>query len=383
MLKSALVSLSSKLKLNKKNEKKAIGIFLAALLAIPTLVYFFYLTLFASPMYISNAHFAIRSPQVPMSEISFMTSFFRSGATATDTYIIVQYVHSVDMIQKLDKELHIIDHYSDSEYDYFSRLPKNSSMNAIQQYWGSVAGVANNADTGIISLTIRAYTPEMAQKISAAILLACEDLINSLNARSHKDSLALAMGELNNAESRLRDARNALQAFRERNTLFDPESSAKGTYEIIVRLEGELTQAKAMMSETLSYMKEDTPQVTALKMRINALEDQIAAENTRLTAENSRNDYALSSVIAEYQNLRFEESFAEKFVQSALTTLETTRIQALAKTIYLMPFEQPTLPDEALYPDALRQTFLLFLSLALILAFSTLILAAIREHAGF
>ncbi len=383
MLKSALVNLSSKLKINKKNEKKALGILLAALLFIPTAVYFLYLTLFASPMYISNAYFAIRSPQVPMSELSIMSTFFRSGPSATDTYIIVQYVHSVDMIQKLNKELDILEHYSDTAYDYFSRLPKGSTMYEIQQYWANVVKVANNADTGIISLSVYAYTPEMAQKISAAVLAACEELINSLNARSHKDSLALAMEEFRSAENRLRDARNALQAFRERNTLFDPESSAKGTYEIIVRLEGELTQAKALMAETLSYMKEDTPQVTALKMRISALEDQIAAENTRLTAENSKNDYALSSVIAEYQNLRFEEGFAEKFVQSALTTLESTRIQALAKTVYLIPFEQPTLPDDALYPDALKQTFLFFLALALTLAFSSLILAAIREHAGF
>ncbi len=383
MLKSVLANLSSKLKILKRNNKKAIWTFMGALLFVPTIIYFLYLAVFASPMYISSSFFAIRSPQMPMTEISFMTSFFRGGATATDTHIIVQYVHSMDMIQKLDKKLHVIDHYSSNKYDYFSRLPKNASMYEVQEYWASVVSVANNVDTGIISISVRAYTPEMAQQIGQSILEACEDLINSLNIRSHKDSLILATQELDNAETRLRAARKSLQDFRERNTLFDPESSAKGTYEIIIRLESELTQAKAALAEVLSYMRKDAPQANTLKMRITALEEQIAEENARLTAENTMNDSALSAVIAEYQNLRFEEGFAEKFVQSALTTLETTRIQALSKSIYLMPFEEPTLPDDALYPNVFRQTFLFFLALALILAFTSLIIAAIREHAGF
>ena len=57
--------------------------------------------------------------------------------------------------------------------------------------------------------------------------------------------------------------------------------------------------------------------------------------------------------------------------------------QADAQSLYIEAFERPTLPDESLYPRPIYFNIIFMVTALLLLGLVSLIIAAVREHAGF
>ena len=66
-----------------------------------------------------------------------------------------------------------------------------------------------------------------------------------------------------------------------------------------------------------------------------------------------------------------------------VSALESARVHEVAKSRYVVAFQQPTLPDESLYPRPFLFTAYVFVGALLLLGLGSLITASIREHAGF
>ena len=91
----------------------------------------------------------------------------------------------------------------------------------------------------------------------------------------------------------------------------------------------------------------------------------------------------MNSWIFQYENLMLDSEFAQKQLVSAMTALEQARAMALAKTQYVVPIQQPTLPDESRYPRTWMFTLCAFFGFFFLYGMIRLIIASIREHAGF
>ena len=66
-----------------------------------------------------------------------------------------------------------------------------------------------------------------------------------------------------------------------------------------------------------------------------------------------------------------------------MTSLEQARIQQMSQSRYVVAYQQPTLPDESLYPRPFLSTLYVFAGVLLFLGIVSLVWASIREHAGF
>ena len=90
-----------------------------------------------------------------------------------------------------------------------------------------------------------------------------------------------------------------------------------------------------------------------------------------------------AGVMADYERLMVDREFSEKRYLSALTSLEAARIRAEGQSRYLVAFSPPTLPEESVWPRRLPFTMLVFAGATLLFGIVSLVVAAIREHAGF
>ena len=111
------------------------------------------------------------------------------------------------------------------------------------------------------------------------------------------------------------------------------------------------------------------------------MEKQLASEKLRLAGE-ARPD-SLTSVAGEYEDLQTESEFARQQLVSAMTSLETARVKAEAKSRYVVAFQIPVLPDESLYPRPFLFTTYVLVGALVLVGLCSLIIAAVREHAGF
>ena len=102
-------------------------------LVLPTVLAFIYFLLLASPMYVSHASFAIRSADASSSSGMDIASMFlrTSGSTGNDTYIINDYIQSLDIAQDIDRELGVVAHYSSHDHDIISRLWSNPTQDEL------------------------------------------------------------------------------------------------------------------------------------------------------------------------------------------------------------------------------------------------------------
>ncbi len=66
---------------------------------------------------------------------------------------------------------------------------------------------------------------------------------------------------------------------------------------------------------------------------------------------------------------------------SRLAELETARVDALQKQLYLERLVQPNLPDKAMEPRRLRSTIALFIMSVVIWGVASVLVASVREHA--
>lgn len=359
--------------------EKELGIFVL----LPTMLTFGYCAFVASPMYESQTKFAVRSSIEQPIGIDIASQLFKTGSSSLqDARIVDAYLRSPDLVERLDSRLKLIDHYSDSHRDILSRLSSAPTLWDKESFWQRVSQSKIDVDSGIVTFTVRAYTPDMAQNIAASVLRQGEALINEMNERSRTDAIRLAESEVKVAQERIVKAQKALEAFRDEHKELDPKATATGLQSLVFELEGERAKVKAELAEARSYMKPTAPQVRALEKRLAAVETQLNAEKARI-AGSPAGGSTINSWVSQYENLMIESEFAQKQLTTAMSAYEQARSMALAKSRYLVAIQQPTLPDESRYPRTWVFTLCAFFGFFLIYGLVRLIVASIREHAGF
>lgn len=354
---------------------------MALFVGVPTVLVFLYLALFASPMYVSEAKFAVRSATEQAGGLDFATQIFKTASSTTqDAAVVTEYIESPDAFERLDKELAVKAHYSDRRWDVISRLSQNPTLYDKTTFWNFVASPVLDPDSGIVTFTVRAYTPEMAQKIASHVLKQSEALVNAMNERAREDAMKLAGEEVKRAQARLTKSQKALETFRDEHAEIDPKATASGLQTLVMDLEGQRATLKAQISEMAAYMRPDAPALKTLKTRLAAVEKQLSGEKQRLAGIGAG---AMNNWVSAYEALTIENEFAQKQLVSAMTAMESARVSLLSQSKYVVTIESPTLPDESRYPRTFEFTFCVLLGLLLLFGLGSLIVASIREHAGF
>ncbi|MBQ7456203.1 MAG: capsule biosynthesis protein [Desulfovibrio sp.] len=349
---------------------------------LPGICIFFYLLLFASQAYISEARFAVRGQNGSHPLEGLSTIFSLPSNTQNDSYIVLNYIQSLDMFLKLDEKLHLRDHYADSKLDPWYRLKKKASNEEIKDFWEWACEVGYDPDTSILDVRVKAFTPQKALAVCEGLLALSEDLVNAMNTRARQDAIKQAELEVRRAEQRIVRAREAMHTYREKTVILDPEAVATGLYALVNKLEAEVTQTSSELSEARTFMKEGSPRVRQLENRLKVLEKQLASEKLRLAGK-IKDDKSLNDLLSGFQNLALEEQFAQKQLTSAMASLEAARVRADSQTQYIEAFQRPTLADESLYPRPLLFACIYMITALLLLGLTSLIIAAVREHAGF
>lgn len=356
--------------------------FIFLFLFLPTCCVFIYNAFIASPMFISHTKFSIQtSSNTPNIDI---TSFILRGANSSisDSYLVVEYIQSFALAQKAVNELQFAEKNNLLQYDVFYRLNQESTNFELLSYWNSKVTPTLDTDTGIIHLDVKAFTPQEAQELSAFIIQASENLINTMNERSRYDALFSAKEEVLLAEERVKKAQSDLRTFRDNHALIDPLATGTSLHALVAQLEVEHAHLSTRLKEARSFMRENAPSVIAIETSLHAVAKQLEEEKKRLAGENSA-IISISSVAAEYEKLSIELEFAKQQLLSAMNSLEIARIQQSSQSSYLVPIQNATLPDESRYPKPFLFALYTFLGTALTLGLSSLIIVAIREHAGF
>ena len=322
-----------------------------------------YYGLIASDIYVSEAHFIVRSKETTsmtggLADTSVLQPLSSMSSSSDDTQAVNDYLSSRDAMERLIRDANLLEFLSRPEADFIARFPRRlsrSTHEALFQRFDDFVYPYPDPVTGISTLFVYAFRPEDARQIALALLNYGEELINRLNDRSRNDNIAFARQLMADAEKQVREAQQRLTDFRTREGILDPVRQGAAIIELIAKMNGDVAELKAELEEVRANSP-SSPKIAATKARIRALELQIEEQRPLLAG----GDGSLAPKVAEYEKLTLELELAVKMFSSSLLSFEDAIKDSEQQRLYLERVVEPNLPDFPLYPRRPRTILTIF-----------------------
>lgn len=356
------------------------SILLVLFVLLPTLFAAMFEYGIASNQYESEAHFIVRGPQ-QATGASGLSQLLGMSATPTpaDAHSVGDYLLSHDALDAVRRRLDLMAIFRPPEADVVTRLWSPAPQReTLLNYYRDHVHATYSTETGITTLTVRAFHPQDAKRLADTLLGLSEARVNDLNARMFRDGLAAANRQVAEAEAKVEDAGRALTVFRQRHRDIDPDRTSTAQIQLAGALQQQAAAARAEFDAMARVLPASAPQYAASARRAHALEAQVDATKGNLAGS----DRSIAASMGDFERLRLRQEFAAKSYEAAATSFQTAREQLLKQQLFIVPVVRPDVPERSLYPKRLQTIAIVFFGLLLTFAVGWLILAGMREHAA-
>ena len=347
----------------------------------PLLLALAYYLLFAADRYVSESIVTVRQANQGSSGVPGAALLLAgvSPPSREDTLYLRQYIHSLDLLHKLDAQLKLRAHYEAERTDPFYRLYQSASQEWFLDYYRSRVEVLFDEAASLLTVRVQGFDAGYAQRLNRAILDESERFVNAFSQRMAREQMAFAETELQHAAGRLQAAKAEVLAFQTKHGLLDPTAQAQASGALVAELQASLAREETELRSLRSFLNDSSHQVRAARTRVESLKTQLDAERKRATAK-GKNEARLNELAARFQDLRLKAGFAEDAYKLALSAVENARIDATRKIKSLVVIEPPSKPERALYPRRVYDLVTLLIVCLLIYGVARLVIATIRDH---
>ncbi|WP_236657735.1 chain-length determining protein [Limnohabitans sp. TS-CS-82] len=340
-----------------------------------------YWSVLASDRYVSTAHIVIQrtdlSTGATAGDLASLIGGV-SGANRADQLMMRDYLLSVGLLQKLDKELDLRSHFSNWRRDPFSKfLFANAPIEWLHRYYLSRVSVELNDYDGVLVVNAQAYTPEMSKAISEKLVLEGEAFMNNVANSLAQTQVDFLEKQVVQMHDRLLSARQTLLDYQNKKGLASPMATAESTVAILAKLQASLTELQTQKSALQSYLVASHPSVVQLNQQISAVEKQMLQEQAKLASPTGK---PLNKTVEEYQRLEMQAAFADAVYKTALSALERGRIEATRTIKKISVVQAPTLPEYPLEPRRIYNTLVALMTAFLLAGIAHLLWAVVQDH---
>lgn len=368
---------ASAAKLERRHYGMAISFVLVVL--IPILMSAYYLYAKAEDQYASYVGFSVRSESAPSPAdmLGGLGSLVGVTSSSTsDTDILFKFIQSRDLVERVNARLDLRAIWSKAPGDPIFSYRGDASLEDLVGEWERKVRIYY--DTGMIDLRVLAFDPLDAQNIAKAIMEEGGLLINQLNDIAREDALRYSRDELERAQERLREARQAVTEFRNRYQLVDPVADVQGQIGVVTSLQQQLAEQLVSLGLLRANAQPNDPRISQTELRIEVIREQIEAERQKFGSNSS--EAALSDVVGQYEILAVDRQFAETSYTAALASYETARAEAVRQSRYLAAYIRPTLAQAAEFPQRAKLLLMISLFLSLLWIIGSLIFYSLRDR---
>jgi len=320
---------------------------------LPNIVSSIYLAFVASNQYASEMRFAVRGGQSSSLDVLGGMIGMPAAQQIQDSLILTDYIESRGMVEALDRALNLRAMFSLDRIDYFSQFDPKDTSEELMHYWRRHVDSRIDSMSGVITVVVRAFTPQDSLAISNEIISLSETLVNEMTERSRRDALRKAQTELTRANQNLQEKNKAMRDVRNAEGVLDTGK----TGEVMTQMLGDLRLLLARLEQEYSAQRRtiqpDSPQLRVLDARIGSMKDQIRRLQDEMTDSKGTGTSALAGVMSRFDREALDKDIAEKQYIAAAAEYERARIDLESQHVYLTTFLKPVLAQEALYPRRL------------------------------
>lgn len=362
-----------------RHRHRAIILLFLIWVVLPTLLSAAYLYFVAADQYASRMGFSIRREE-NSSAIELLGGITElSGNSSSDANFLYKYIGGREMMQAVDARHRLKPIYARDDDPVFG-LAADATIEEMERYWNRMVKVFFDTGDGLIEVQVKAFAPEDAQKIAQTILDESSRMVNDLTNVAREDTVRYARDELDHSIARLKGARQALTAFRNRTQIVDPGLDIAGRMGLLNQLQTELATALIDLDMLQANTGARDQRIVQMRQRIDFIEERIRSERAKVSDADSAEGVAYSKLLDEFESLRVDLEFAEKAYVSSLAAYDAAQAQAQKQTRYLAPYVAPTLAEEAEYPQRLLLVALIAGFLTLTWGIAALVFYSVRDR---
>lgn len=319
---------------------------------VPSAGAYVYLRDYAADQYVSLVGFSVRTEEAG-SALELLGGISAvSNGSSSDTDILYEFIQSQKLVELVNERLDLKTVYSKPENDPYFAFKEDGSLEDLVLYWNDMVRIFYNGSNGLIQLRVHAFDPEDATAIATAIFDESSLMINRLSAIARTDATRYASDELELSLQRLKEARQALTAFRNETQIVDPNADLQGQMGLINTLQQQLAAALIEKDLLLETARAGDPRIDQADRKVEVIRDRIQQEREKFSQGSEKGELkAYSTLISTYEGLVVEREFAEQFYLSALQTYDTARAEAQRQSRYLAAYVEPTRAESSQYPD--------------------------------
>ncbi|WP_166141209.1 capsule biosynthesis protein [Methylosinus sp. RM1] len=354
-----------------------------AFVIVPSFAGAVYFAFFAAEQFVVETRFAVRAIEMeamatPKGESAAFT-FTPSGQNA---YIVTSYIRSRAIVTDVSSKLDLRAIYRRPEADFWARLRRDATIDALTDYWQSMVETTVDANSSLVTVKVRAFRKGDALALASAIVAASESLVNRISERARRDATAMAEKDVRRAFESVQAALADLHKFRDEFGVIDPSLTGGEIVALLaplvaqkIKLEGELFVAGHELSA-------DAPTVRVLREQLESAEKQIKELKGRLTSSDGKSPSSstMSGILAKFEELEVRKALAERFYALSKADHDRALLRANRQSIYLTVFVPPAEPEIARYPHRVTYPVLIFLAFAVVWSIFVLLLATIEDH---
>ena len=352
-----------------------------ALVVFPTLLVALYYFVIASDRYVSESRFVVKSEAQRPSQVSTLANLIQTTGLSggqEQTSEVMDYIRSRNALADLSKRIDVRTIFATHQGDLFSRYPRPFEEDRFENlfhYYDDMVTTKLDANTGLAVLSVEAFSAQDSAKINEQLLNLSEDLVNRLNTKARENAIAEDEKQVAIAEQRVKNARIALAAYRNRSDLLDPTKQASGVFDISTRLTADQTALRAQL-DLMQRVAPSNPQIPSLRSRISALSTQIASQNGRAVGSNS----AISSKLTGFEALTLEQEFGTQMLTLTTSQLAQARADAVRQQFYLERVVSPNTPDLPSLPHRFTRVLTIAGVLLCLYFIGWMLIVGILEH---
>ncbi len=373
---------------NTQPRKKRRGVFLSLsfllCVLLPIAAATYYYASIATDRYSARAGFSIRGidTSAGIDGIGALTGLASTGSTTSDSYVVLSYLGSRELLEGVDTELDLRGTYASQDIDYLSRMAEDATVEDFLEYWNRKIHTQFDPTSGIIEFEVQSFDAEHARQIASSVLRLTQTLVNQLSANARSDALRFAREEVELQETRLRQALAEIRDFRSSEQSVDPSASAALEIELIANLEARLIDVNARISALRQSLDENAPSLVGLRRNAEALAAQIVERRKAIGSDllGETGSSAVTQQLALYEELEVERSLAQQAYASALVSLEQARRDADRQQRYLAIHLHPQAPESAQYPRSILNILIICFACVTAWGIGTLITYSVRDH---
>jgi capsular polysaccharide transport system permease protein len=349
-------------------------------ISVVTTIAVFYFGILATPLYVSQSQFAIKSKS-PVSTVPLMAALTGQTQTGlTEITAISKYIQSSQILAVLDRDLHLRAAYTRPRLDFMNYLSPYASNLDFLRFYTTMVSVDIDTDTNIVTLQAKSYDAASARKLATAILIQSSEFINRMSDQMRRESIRSAQIDFEAAQKDDLKAREAMAKFRTTVGNLDPSAVGMAAGQSIVSMRADIDRLRTQIASLRTYSTDNSPQVRQLLAQITYLEQRIKDTQTKMVSGNDQD--SLNQQLTQYTDLTMKQDYADKRLVTAQAALDEAKSVAEQKTLFVVSITNPTLPDRPTSPQRLWSIFSIIAISATLYGIAQLALAGLRDHQG-